>query len=252
MSDETLSGKVAIVTGGTRGLGRAIATGLAARGATVVVAARDEERCVAAAADMARETGGTLVGASCHVGRWEECNALVDRVVTQHGRLDILVNNAGMSPVYHDLDSVTEDYFDKVLAVNLKGPFRLSVRAAAAMGEAGAIVNISSIAAVRPRAHQIPYALAKAGLNTLTVALAHACGPAVRVNAVMAGPFLTDASAGWDMEAFRQRAEREIPLRRAGDPAEIFGAVAYLVGDDSGYTTGAVLKVDGGEAWAPA
>lgn len=247
-----LAGKVAIVTGGTRGLGRAIASGLAARGATVVVAGRDRDRTAAAAAEIAADCGGIVDGRSCHVGRWEECDALVDGVVDEHGRLDILVNNAGMSPVYDDLASVTEEYFDKVLAVNLKGPFRLSVRSAAAMPGGGSIVNITSIAAVRPRAHQVPYALAKAGLNTLTVAMAHACGPRVRVNAVMAGPFLTDASARWDMEAFRERAEREIPLGRAGEPAEIVGAVAYLVGPDSGYTTGAVLKVDGGEAWAPA
>ncbi|MDP9820772.1 SDR family NAD(P)-dependent oxidoreductase [Nocardioides massiliensis] len=251
MSIRPLVGKVALVTGGTRGLGRQIAAGLATRGATVIVAGRDGDRSVEAAAAVARETGGAAFGMACHVGRWVECDALVERVIADHRRLDILVNNAGMSPLYDSLEAVTEEYFDKVIAVNLKGPFRLSVNASNAMVEGGAIVNISSIAAVRPYAHQIPYALAKAGLNTLTVAMAHACGPKVRVNAVMAGPFLTDASAGWDMGAFSERAEREIPLRRAGAPEEIVGAVAYLVGPDSGYTTGAVLKVDGGEAWSP-
>ncbi|MCU1692865.1 MAG: family oxidoreductase [Frankiales bacterium] len=252
MSD--LEGRVAVVTGGSRGLGREIARGLAAAGATVVVASRDLAACEAFAAELTATSSRPALGLRCHVGRWADCDRLVDEVEARFGRLDVLVNNAGMSPLYEDLQSVTEELFDKVVGVNLKGPFRLSVRAAALMQREGrgAIVNITSIAAVRPRAHQVPYALAKAGLNALTLAMAHACGPEVRVNAVMAGPFLTDASEGWDMTAFQERAERDIPLRRAGLPHEVVGAVLYLAGDASSYTTGAVLKVDGGESWAPA
>jgi NAD(P)-dependent dehydrogenase (short-subunit alcohol dehydrogenase family) len=141
-----------------------------------------------------------------------------------------------------------------VLAVNLKGAFRLSVLAAEAMDArgGGSIVNVSSISAVRPRQEQIPYALAKAGLNCLTVAMARAAGPNVRVNAVMPGPFLTDISRAWDAAAFAQRAATDIPLRRAGEPHEIVGTVLYLASDASSYTTGAVIKVDGGEAFSPA
>jgi NAD(P)-dependent dehydrogenase (short-subunit alcohol dehydrogenase family) len=245
-------GRVAVVTGGSRGLGRAIAGGLAREGATVVVASRDAARCAAVAEELRAASGREAVGIGCHVGRWEDCDRLVDAVQQRYGRLDVLVNNAGMSPLYDGLGGVTEELFDKVLAVNLKGPFRLSVRAAELMTEAGkgSIVNVTSIAAVRPAAHQVPYALAKAGLSALTVAMAHACGPAIRVNAVMAGPFRTDASRGWDQAAFAERARRDIPLRRAGEPEEIVGAVLHLAGDAASYTSGAVLKVDGGEAWS--
>lgn len=253
-STERWTGRVAVVTGGTRGLGREIATGLARRGAEVVVVGRDEARAVTAAHDIASATEGLVTGMGSHVGRWAECDALVERIRETHGRLDVLVNNAGMSPHYDELTGVTEEYFDKVFAVNLKGPFRLSALAAELMtqGDGGSIVNITSIAAVRPRRGQVPYAMAKAGLATLTHAMAHACGPQVRVNAVMAGPFLTDVSRAWDMDAFEARAHREIPLQRAGRPEEIVGAVLYLAGPDSTYTSGAVVKVDGGESWAPA
>ena len=254
MSDGAFAGRVVVVTGGSRGLGREMATGFAGAGATVVVASRDAERCRAVAAEISADSGRPAAGIGCHVGRWDDCDRLVDEVQQRYGRLDVLVNNAGMSPRYDSLDAVTEQLFDKVMGVNLKGPFRLSVRAAGLMAAAGAgaIVNISSIAAVRPGEHQVPYALAKAALNCLTLALAHACGPAVRVNAVMAGPFLTDASRAWDMAAFEERARRDIPLRRGGRPEEVVGAVLHLASDAASYTTGAVLKVDGGEAWAPA
>ncbi len=253
MSD--FDGRLVLVTGGTRGLGREIAVGLALLGADVIVVGRDPERAETAAVEIANVTRAKVHGLGCHVGRWRECDALMDRIAFEYGRLDVLVNNAGMSPLYDGLGSVTEEYFDKVLGVNLKGPFRLSVRAAELMArsdDGGSIVNITSIAAVRPSAHQVPYALAKAGLNTLTVAMAHACGPRIRVNAVMAGPFLTDVSKAWDMDAFEARAEKDIPLQRAGRPEEIVGAVAYLAGAGATYTTGAVIKVDGGEAWSPA
>lgn len=247
-------GRVVVVTGGSRGLGRSMAQGFAGAGATVVVASRDRGHCEQVAMELTASTGNDAVGLGCHVGRWQECDDLVDEVERRFGRLDVLVNNAGMSPLYEGLGGVSEALFDKVMDVNLKGPFRLSVRAAQLMTSAGsgAIVNITSIAAVRPGAHQVPYALAKAGLNCLTVAMAHACGPQVRVNAVMAGPFLTEVSASWDMAAFQERAEREIPLRRAGRPEEVVGAVLHLASDAASYTSGAVLKVDGGEAWAPA
>jgi NAD(P)-dependent dehydrogenase (short-subunit alcohol dehydrogenase family) len=143
-----------------------------------------------------------------HVGRWETLEPFVERVYDELGSVDVLVNNAGMSPLYDSVDSVSEDLFDKVLAVNLKGPFRLSalVGPRMAAGSGGSIINISSAGAVHPRPHILPYAAAKAGLNALTVGLAHTFGPSVRVNAIMAGTFLTDVSKAWDMDAFARRA----------------------------------------------
>lgn len=243
-----LGGKVAVVTGGSRGLGREIAAAYARAGATVVVASRKQEACVAAAEQIERETGQTAIGLRCHVGEWDECTHLVEAVWERCGRLDVLVNNAGMSPVYPSLEEVGEALFDKVVAVNLKGPFRLAALAGARMREAGggSIVNVSSVAAVAPSPHELPYAAAKAGLNAITGGLAAAFGPTVRVNAIMPGAFLTDISKAWDMEAFTEHAARTIPLGRGGRPEEIVGTALYLASDASTYTTGAVIAVDGG------
>jgi NAD(P)-dependent dehydrogenase (short-subunit alcohol dehydrogenase family) len=137
--------------------------------------------------------------------------------------------------------------FDKVIAVNLRGPFRLSVLAGGRMAaaEGGSIINISSVAAVRPRPDMLPYASAKAGLNALTAGLAHAFGPSVRCNAIMAGTFLTDISKSWDLPAFAERA-KTFALGRGGQPDEIVGACLYLASDASSYTTGTVMSIDGG------
>ena len=153
-----------------------------------------------------------------------------------------------MSPLYDSVDSVSEELFDKVLAVNLKGPFRLSalIGTRMAAGDGGSIINISSAGAVHPRPGILPYAAAKAGLNALTVGLAHTFGPSVRVNAIMAGTFLTDVSKAWDMEAFAERAQG-FAMKRGGEPHEIVGAALYLASDLSSYTTGSILTVDGGQ-----
>jgi NAD(P)-dependent dehydrogenase (short-subunit alcohol dehydrogenase family) len=165
----------------------------------------------------------------------------------------VLVNNAGVSPMYDTLGGVSEALFDKVLDVNLKGPFRLATLVGERMVEAGSgsIINVSSTGAVRPTPDIVPYAAAKAGVNAMTVGLAHAFGPKVRVNAIMPGPFLTSISAGWDMERFEERA-RTFPMRRAGEAEEIVGAALYLASDASTYTTGTVLTVDGGAQWSMA
>ena len=250
MSDFTirLDGKVAVVTGGNRGLGREMALGLAGAGADVVVASRHEDACEAFAAELHSDFGVRALGLGLHVGRWETLEPFVERVFDELGSVDILVNNAGMSPLYDSVDSVSEELFDKVLAVNLKGPFRLSalVGTRMAAGSGGSIINISSAGAVHPRPHILPYAAAKAGLNALTVGLAHTFGPTVRVNAIMAGTFLTDVSKAWDMDAFAKRAEA-FALRRGGEPHEVVGAALYLASDLSSYTTGSILTVDGGQ-----
>ena len=164
----------------------------------------------------------------------------------------MLVNNAGMSPPYPALAAIDQELFDKVIAVNLRGPFRLCslVGPRMAEGAGGSIINISSIAAVIPGPGEIPYAAAKAGLNNLTMSMARALAPNVRVNCVMAGPFLTDISRSWDLDAFERRASKVIPLGRGGRPEEIVGAALYLASDASSYTTGSILKVDGGYAHA--
>jgi NAD(P)-dependent dehydrogenase (short-subunit alcohol dehydrogenase family) len=243
-----LKGKVALVTGGTRGLGREMLSGLARCGADIVVTGRRQESCDQVAAAVEEEFGHAAVGMACHVGRWDQIDALVDQVYDRLGRLDILINNAGISPLYDSIDAVSEDLFDKTIAVNLKGPFRLCSLAGIRMKRdgGGSIINVSSTAAIRPKETFIPYAAAKAGLNVMTEGMARALGPEVRVNCVMCGPFKTDITAGWDWEDFNRRV-KSFSLGRIGQPEEIVGAVLYFASDASTYTTGAVLAVNGGE-----
>jgi NAD(P)-dependent dehydrogenase (short-subunit alcohol dehydrogenase family) len=243
-----LTGRTALVTGGSRGLGRAMALGLARSGAHVIVASRNGEACEELAAELTETTGVEARGLGAHVGRWDELDDLAEQAWSAFGKVDVLVNNAGMSPLYDDVTDVTEELFDKVLGVNLKGPFRLTALLGSRMAQAdgGSIVNVSSMGAVRPRPHILPYAAAKAGLNALTIGFAHTFGPSVRVNAIMAGTFLTDVSRSWDEEAFARRAD-SFAAKRGGQPDEIVGAALYLASDLSSYTTGSILTVDGGQ-----
>jgi len=247
-----LSGRVAVITGGTRGLGLAMARGFAQAGAHVVVVSRKPEACDEVVAAL-RAEGAKAAACACHVGHWDRLDGLVEEVYGEFGRVDVLVNNAGVSPMYGKLSDVTEELFDKVIAVNLKGPFRLAalVGERMAAGDGGSIINVSSTGAVRPTSDIVPYAAAKAGVNAMTVGLAHALGPAVRVNAIMPGPFLTTIAQAWDMELFAERA-RTFPLRRAGEAEEIVGAALYLASDASSFTTGTILTVDGGARWSMA
>lgn len=244
-----LSGKVALITGGSRGLGLQMALAFADHGADVAIISRKLDMCEAAAREV-EARGRRAFPYACHVGHWGELDAMVDAVYGHFGKVDVLVNNAGMSPLYPRLADVTEDLFDKVVGVNLKGPYRLSANVGQRMvdGEGGCIVNISSTAAVNPSPNSEPYGAAKAGVNALTKSFAHAYGPKVRVNCIQAGPFLTDISKAWDMEAFEERAKTSIALRRGGQPEEIVGAALYLASDASSFTTGAIIAVDGGSS----
>jgi NAD(P)-dependent dehydrogenase (short-subunit alcohol dehydrogenase family) len=244
---QPLLGKVALVTGGSRGLGRAMVLGFARAGADVVIASRKLDSCEALAGEVESSTGRSALAYACHVGYWDQCDALAEAAYARFGKVDVLVNNAGLSPVYARNVDVTEDLYDKVLDVNLKGPFRLTALIGTRMaeGDGGSIINVSSTAAVRPSENVIPYAAAKAGLNAMTEAFAYAFGPKVRVNCIMPGPFLTDISRAWPMEAFNEQAKR-FALRRGGQPDEIVGAAIYFASDASSFTTGAVLKIDGG------
>ena len=243
-----LSGKVALVTGGSRGLGREMVLGFARAGADVVISSRKLESCEELARIVESETGRRALPVAAHVGRWDDLERLIDATDAAFGRIDVLVNNAGMAPLYPSLGAVTEDLFDKVIAVNLKGPFRLGALVGERMqaGSGGSIINISSIGAVHPTMTDLPYAAAKAGLNTLTTGFAVSFGPTVRSNGIMVGPFLTDISKAWDVDAFQAHARRRYPLQRLGEPAEIVGTALYLASDASTFTTGAVITVDGG------
>jgi NAD(P)-dependent dehydrogenase (short-subunit alcohol dehydrogenase family) len=242
-----LTDRVALITGGSRGLGREMAFGFARCGADVIVASRNFESCEATADEIEKATGRTAMPYQVHIGRWDQLDGLVEAAYDQFGKVDILVNNAGMSPLYESLTSVSEKLFDAVLNLNLKGPFRLSSMVGERMTDTGGgtIINISSTGSIRPRPEFVPYAAAKAGLNAMTRALALAYGPAVRVNTLMAGPFYTDISKAWDLDATDVRAQNSA-LKRCGEPAEIVGAALFLASDASSFTSGSILRVDGG------
>ena len=242
-----MTGKVALITGGSRGLGRAMALGFAAHGADVVIASRKMDSCEAAAAEV-RALGRRALPYACHVGRWSDLDGLVDAAYAEFGKVDVLINNAGMSPLYPSLVDISEDLFDKVIGVNLKGPFRLSalVGDRMAKGDGGSIISISSTASMHPSPTSEPYGAAKAGLNALTRSLAFAFGPKVRVNCIVAGPFLTDIAKAWDMESFQARAKTTMALGRGGEADEIVGAALYFASASASFTTGAVMRVDGG------
>jgi NAD(P)-dependent dehydrogenase (short-subunit alcohol dehydrogenase family) len=242
-----LTGKVALVTGGSRGMGRSIVLGFARAGASVVIASRKADACEAVAREVG-ELGGVALAHPFHVGRWTDVDDLVDAAYGRFGRVDVLVNNAGMSPLYPDLVSVTEELYDKVLSVNLKGPFRLAVVIGTRMAadDGGSIINVTSYSAAHPDASAVPYSAAKAGLNNMTIALARAFGPKVRVNAIQPGAFLTDISEAWDQAWFAEEAKR-YALQRGAEPDEIVGTALYLASDAaSSFTTGAIIPVDGG------
>lgn len=241
-----LTGRVVLITGGSRGLGREMAFAAARCGADVVIASRKLDNCVSAAAEIEAETGRAAMPYAVHVGRWDELPGLLEAVYERFGKLDVLVNNAGMSPTYESLTDVSEKLFDAVVSLNLKGPFRLSALAGERMaaGEGGVIINVSTHGSLRPHPSYLPYAAAKAGLNAMTEGLAIAYGPSVRVNTLMPGPFLTDVSTEWDFSGHDPFAGYS--LRRAGRPSEIIGAALYLMSDASSYTTGSILRVDGG------
>jgi NAD(P)-dependent dehydrogenase (short-subunit alcohol dehydrogenase family) len=243
-----LAGKVALVTGGSRGLGRSMALGFADAGADVIVASRKIENCQAVAREIEAK-GRSALAVACHVGHWDELGGLVAQAYEAFGHVDVLVNNAGMSLLYDSLPMVSETMWDKVVDLNLKGPFRLTALVGSRMESdqrGGSIINISSTGSIRPAPGMLPYDAAKAGLNALTVGFAHAFGPTVRVNCIMAGPFMTDVTAAWDIPAFERGAKANFALQRGGQPDEIVGAALYFASDASSYTSGATLRVDGG------
>jgi NAD(P)-dependent dehydrogenase (short-subunit alcohol dehydrogenase family) len=241
------AGKVVVVTGASRGLGRAIALGFGEAGADVVVASRKLEPCQEVADEIGAR-GGQALAVSCHVGDWDQCQGLIDAAVDRFGRIDVLVNNAGIAPVPPSLLGVTADLFDKTIAVNLRGPLRLTALAVEHMPPGGSVINVSSKAALHPTSFTVVYAAAKAGLNALTKAAADEFGPqGIRVNAIVCGTFHTDSfHHSMPTEAAQADMASRISLGRIASADEIVGTALYLASDASSYVTGDLILVDGG------
>ena len=240
-----LSGKVALVTGGSRGLGLQMVRAFAERGADAIIVSRKLDACEAVA-DEVRALGRRALAISAHVGKWDDIDRLIEVAYAEFGRIDILVNNAGMSPRVPSHE-VSEALFDSVMNLNFKGPFRLASQVAKRMADAegGVIINVSSSGALMPLPAVVPYSGAKAALNAMTVSFAREYGPKVRVNTLSAGPFLTDIAKAWPEEA-RERADNA--LGRPGRPEEVVTTALYLASGASSFTTGAIVRVDGGHA----
>ncbi|MCU1346542.1 MAG: hypothetical protein JWL70_2808 [Acidimicrobiia bacterium] len=242
-----LTGKVAVVTGGSRGLGREMVLAFANAGADVMIVSRKLEPCVELAKIVEATTGRKAFPYACHVGHWDELDGFVAAAWDHFGKVDIWVNNAGMAPTYDHITNVTEELFDKTVGVNFKGPFRLCALVGQRMADAGggSVINVSSTGSIRVGPTIIPYAAAKNALNALTYGFAATYGPTVRFNVLMSGPFRTDIARNWTDDTFRA-IEGSSALARVGEPEEVVGAALFLASDASSYTSSATVRVDGG------
>ncbi|MCL2584947.1 MAG: SDR family oxidoreductase [Streptosporangiales bacterium] len=243
-----LSGKVAVVTGGSRGVGRAVARGLARAGADVVIASRKIDNCTAAAEEVTRETGRRALPVAVNVSDWDDCERLYNTVYDHFGRCHVLINNAGVSPLYGgDVTKVSAALYDKTHNVNARGPFRLSALFGTRMSQedGGSIINVSTAGSWRPDTNDLPYAMAKASLNALTLGLAGAWAPKVRVNTVLPGAVDTDITKAWGPAA-KENAAAINPMKRIGMPEDYAGLCVFLASDASAYINGAQILADGG------
>jgi NAD(P)-dependent dehydrogenase (short-subunit alcohol dehydrogenase family) len=245
--DLRADGKIVVITGASKGLGRAMALGFAEAGAAVVVSSRKLDQCEAVAEEI-RAAGGSALAIACHVGDWDQCEALIASVVDSFGRLDVLVNNAGIAPVPPSLAEVTSDLFDKTIAVDLKGPLRLTALAAQHMPPGGAIINVSSKASTHPSPFTVVYAAAKAGLNALTIAAAQEFGvKGIRVNCIVCGTFDTDSfRSSIPTAAAAEAMASRVSVGRVAAADEIVGTALFLASDASSYLNGELLVLDGG------
>ncbi len=248
---DSLSGRVALVTGASRGIGEACAVELARRGARVAICSRKPDPLEAAAERVRRQTGSEVVAVAAHAGREEELEALADAVMARWGRLDILVNNAGTNPHLGPTLEIEPAAWDKTFEVNLRGPLLLTRLAYRAWmrDHGGAVVNVASIAGINPALGLGAYGVSKAALIMLTRQLARELGPVgVRVNAVAPGIVETEfARPLWEEGPLADRNRRRNPLGRFAQPPEVARAVAFLASDAASYVSGAVLQVSGGE-----
>ena len=245
-----LAGKVAVITGASRGIGEAIARGLAANGANVVLAARRLEDLNRVAESINGTGGGRALAVACHTGRAESIDSLFERVRGDFGRIDVLVNNAATNPEFGLAVNTSEKAIEKTLEVNVKGYFMMSQRAARMMIDqgSGSIVNIASIAGIRPMANMVIYSMTKAAVICMTQGMARELGGSgIRVNAIAPGIIETRfAAALLENPVLMNQLKAVTPLGRQGQPEEIVGAALYLASDAASYTTGAVIVCDGG------
>jgi NAD(P)-dependent dehydrogenase (short-subunit alcohol dehydrogenase family) len=247
----SVKGKVVVITGGTKGLGRGFALGLGEAGAKIVVSSRKQDLCEQVAHEVAVKTGAETLGLACHVGDWDSVPAFVSKVYDHFGRVDGLVNNAGISPAFVDLADMEEAYWDKVFSTNLKGPLRLSALIAPRMRDSGggSIINISSIGGYRGSPRNSHYSASKSALVRLTESMAAEwAGWNIRVNSVSPGPFMTTLLEGMgrnDRDGLVRAAEGTL-LRRIADPDEAVGLIQFLLSDASGFITGADHEISGG------
>ncbi len=237
------TGKIVLVTGGSRGLGLQMVRAFAQRGADVIIASRKLDSCEAAAREV-RAIGRRAMAFSAHAAKWDEIDRLIEAAYAEFGRIDILVNNAGMSPAMPSHE-VTEELFDKVIGLNFKGPFRLASQVGKRMydGDGGVIINVSSSGAIMPLPTVVPYGSSKAALNAMSRSLAKEYAPKVRVNTLSAGPFLTDIAKAWTDE---MRETSTNILGRPGQPEEVVTTALALASPASSYITGAFFQADGG------
>jgi NAD(P)-dependent dehydrogenase (short-subunit alcohol dehydrogenase family) len=248
-----LTGKVAVVTGSTKGIGRAMAEGLAAAGASVVVSSRKQDLCEQVAGEIAATTGAETHARACHVADWDAVPAFVEDVVARFERIDVLINNAGISPSRTGITDMTQDLWRKVFAVNLEGPLRLSQCVAPVMRDAGggSIVNIASMAGYHPGPPVSAYGASKAALLNVSRTMAMEWAPwNVRVNVLSPGPFASDMVEGAERNApgFKDLIADGTLMKRVADPSEIVGPVVYLASDASSFVTGDDISVSGGMA----
>lgn len=244
-----LSGKVALVTGASRGIGESVARTLAAHGAHVIVSSRKLPDCEKVAASI-REAGGKAEARACHIGELDQVHRIFAEIDTAHGRLDILVNNAATNPFFGPLVETDLGAFQKTVDVNIRGYFFMCVEGAKRMekGGGGAIVNVASVNGVIPAPFQGIYSITKAAVISMTKAFARECASMkVRVNALLPGATDTKfAAAIVKNEAVLEQVLTHVPMGRVAVPDEMAGAVLYLVSPSASYTTGACLAVDGG------
>ena len=244
-----LNGKIALVTGASRGIGEAVVRLLAAQGAHVIVSSRKAEACEPVA-EAIRAAGGSAEVLPCHIGELDQIEALFAAVESRHGRLDILVNNAAANPYFGPIVETDLLAFQKTVDVNIRGYFFMSAKGAKLMARhgGGAIVNVASVNGVIPGAMQGIYSITKAAVISMTKAFAKECAPlGVRVNALLPGATDTKfAAALLKNPAILEKALEHIPMNRVALPEEMAGAVLYLVSPAASYTTGACLTVDGG------
>ncbi len=247
--DFSLTDKVAIVTGASRGIGEAIAKDFAKSGAKVVLAARKQDTLDAVAASI-KEAGGEALAIACHTGKLDMVDALFEQVMDTYGRVDILVNNAATNPYFGPMLSIPESAFDKTFEVNTKGYFFMAQKAGNIMAEqeCGSIINMASVAGLVGPPMQGVYGMTKAAVILMTRAFATELGGVgVRCNAICPGLTETKfAKVLIETESIYEIAMQQIPMNRHAQPDEIVGAARYLASDASSYTTGAVITIDGG------